>query len=444
MPTRCMLLLLDGLGDRAYAAFQRRTPLQAARTPYLDRLAALGANGSFHASRQGEALPSENAHFAIFGYTPESFPGRGPLEALGAGIDLTLSDVAVLSHFASLQQDGRGLVLKSGKLSVGPDEIRQLAALAADFEHGGVRVCFHHTHKAHGLLTLHGNVAPFFTDTDPVTEGRLLIEPLAHAGYEQDAAVGSAVAALKSYLLHIYRSLKGHPINRMRGGMRREAGLDSIDGLVTQRAGRLKPVQPFEQRYGLKGLSMASGLVYQGLSRFIGMDFAKVNDSEDPGEDMAWRIGQAHRALNEYEFVHVHTKVPDEAAHTKDPEKKKTAIEALDAGLARSLPAVLDDPDILVVVTSDHSTPSSGPLIHSGETVPLIFYGRGVRPDDVDRFDEVSAIRGALGQVRGSELMLMILNALDRAKLHGLMDTPRDQPYWPGSYTAFKIDPNAA
>jgi 2,3-bisphosphoglycerate-independent phosphoglycerate mutase len=440
MPTRCMLLLLDGLGDRAYAAFKRQTPLQAARTPYLDRLAALGANGSFHASMQGEALPSENAHFAIFGYAPESFPGRGPLEALGAGIDLTRSDVAVLSHFASLQQDSRGLSLKNGKLSVNPDEIRQLESLAADFEHGGVRVCFHHTHKAYGILTLHGNVAPFFTDTDPVTEGMLLIEPLPYAGYEQDMAVGNSVAALKSYLLHIYRSLKNHPINRMR----REAGMDAIDGLVTQRAGRLKPVQPFQQRCGLKGLSMASGLVYQGLSRFIGMDFVKVNDSGEPGEDMAWRIGEAHRALNEYDFVHVHTKVPDEAAHTKDPEKKKAAIEALDAGLAQSLPAVLDDPDILVVVASDHSTPSAGPLIHSGETVPLIFYGDGVRPDDVDRFDEVSAVRGALGQVRGPELMLMILNALDRAKLHGLMDTPRDQPYWPGSYTAFKIDPDAA
>jgi 2,3-bisphosphoglycerate-independent phosphoglycerate mutase len=273
-----------------------------------------------------------------------------------------------------------------------------------------------------------------------VTEGRLLIEPLAQAGYEQDKAVGSAVGALKSYLLHIYQALKNHPINRMR----REAGMDAIDGLVTQRAGRLKPVQPFEQRCGLKGLSMASGLVYQGLSRFIGMDFVKVNDSGDPGKDMAWRIGEAHRALNEYDFVHVHTKVPDEAAHTKDPEKKRAAIEALDAGLARSLPAVLDDPDILVVVTADHSTPSAGPLIHSGETVPLIFCGDGVRSDDVDRFDEVSAVRGALGQVRGSELMLMILNALDRAKLQGLMDTPRDQPYWPGRYTAFKIDPDAA
>lgn len=431
-----MLILLDGLGDRAVKEFGHQTPLQSARTPYLDRLAALGANGSFHASRPGEALPSEIAHFAIFGYATESFPGRGPLEALGAGIDLAMSDVAVLSHFASLKHYNQGLVLKSGKLSVGSDEIEQLVSLAAEFESDGVRIRFHHTHKAYGIVTLHGEVAPFFTDTDPVTEGRLLIEPLPLEGYEQDAAVCRGAAALKSYLLHIHQSLRRHPVNRTRRG----AGRDSIDGLVTQRAGRLKPVPSFQQCYGLKGLSMASGLVYQGLSRFIGMDAIKVEDSEKPGEDLARRIADAHRALSEYDFVHVHTKVPDEAAHTKDPEKKKKAIEALDAGLALSLPPVLDDPDILVVVTSDHSTPSSGPLIHSGETVPLTFCGPGVRRDEVARYDEIAAAGGALGQIRGQELMLMILNALDRAKLHGLMDTPRDQPYWPGRYTSFKLE----
>jgi 2,3-bisphosphoglycerate-independent phosphoglycerate mutase len=430
-----MLIVLDGLGDRAYTEFKHRTPLQAARTPFLDHLAELGANGSFHASLQGQALPSESAHLAIFGYTPESFPGRGPLEALGAGIDLAMSDVAVLSHFASLEQNSQGLLLKNGKLSVGRDEIEQLVSLASDFEHGGVRVCFHHTHKAYGIVTLHGEVAPFFTDTDPVIENMLLIEPLPFEGYEQDVAVGNGVAALKSYLLHIYDALEGHPVNLVR----RQAGRDSIDGMVTQRAGRLKPVRPFRQRYGLNGLSVASGLVYQGIGRFIGMDFSKVTDSADPGGDLAWRIGEAHRALTEYDFVHVHTKVPDEAAHTKDPERKKAAIEALDAGLAQSLPPVLEDPNVLVVVTSDHSTPSAGPLIHSGETVPLIFCGNGVRPDDVDSYDEVAALRGALGQVRGPELMLMVLNALDRAKLQGLMDTPHDQPYWPGSYTAFTI-----
>ncbi len=435
MPNKCMLILLDGLGDRVYPGFRNQTPLQAARTPFLDRLAAMGANGSYHASRQGEALPSESAHFAIFGYALESFPGRGPLEALGAGIDLSMTDVAVLSHFASLEQNDGGLVLTDGKLRIDPDEMAQLVSLAAEFELGGIRVCFHHTHKAYGIVTLHGEVAPFFTDTDPVIDGRPLIEPLPVEGYAQDTAVIKSVTALKGYLLHIYESLKQHPINRRRA----QKGMHSVDGLVTQRAGRLKPVQPFHQCWGLTGLSMASGLVYHGLSRFIGMDFMPVEDGADPGEDLATRIRQAHKAMADYDYIHVHTKAPDEAAHTKDPEKKKAAIESLDAGLTQSLPGVLDDPDVLVVVTADHSTPSAGPLIHSGETVPLVFCGEGVRPDGVHTYDEVAAARGALGQVRGVELMLMILNALDRSKLQGLMDTPIDQPYWPGQYKPFTL-----
>ncbi len=435
MPTRCMLILLDGLGDRAYPQFKNQTPLQAAHTPFLDLLAEKGASGTYHASSQGEALPSECAHFAIFGYSLESFPGRGPLEALGAGIDLAMADVAVLSHFASLKRSGDGLVLVDGKLHVGPDELEQLASMAAEFQHDGIRVGFHHTHKAYGIITLHGAVSPFFTDTDPVTEGLPLIEPLPFQGYEQDAAVCKSVAALKQYLMHIYGSLRQHPVNQLRT----QEGRSPVDGLVTQRAGQLKPVRPFQQCWGLNGLSMASGLVYHGLSRYIGMDCMKVSDSADPGEDLANRVDEAHKALADYDFIHVHTKVPDEAAHGKDPVKKKAAIEILDAGLARSLPAVMEDPDVLVVVTADHSTPSAGPLIHSGETVPLVFFGEGIRPDEVRNYSEIAAVRGALGPVRGTELMMMVLNALDRAKLKGLMDTPIDQPYWPGKYKHFTL-----
>ncbi len=216
MPTTCMLILLDGLGDRAYPQFKNQTPLQAAHTPFLDRLAETGANGTYHASRQGEALPSECAHFALFGYSIESFPGRGPLEALGAGIDLGMADVAILSHFASLERSGNGLVLMDGKLRLGPNELKQLVSLAAEFQHSGIRVCFHHTHKAYGIVTLRGEVAPFFTDTDPVIEGMPLIEPLPFEGCEQNAAVCNSVAALKRYLLHIYGSLKQHPVNQQR------------------------------------------------------------------------------------------------------------------------------------------------------------------------------------------------------------------------------------
>ena len=434
MPQKCILILLDGVGDRAYVELGDQTPLQAARTPCLDRLAAQGANGLYHATRQGEALPSENAHFAIFGYEPEFFPGRGPLEALGAGVDLAGDDVAVLAHFAGLRQDGNTLILHEDNPVVDTSEAAALAGLATGFRYGDIVVDFFHTHKAHGIVRLRGRASPFFTDTHCFAEHLPLVEPRPLAGYENDGRVANSVSALKAYLVHVYRRLQDHPLNRRR----RKRGIPTVDGMVTQRPGQLKPVVPFSQRFGLKGLSLASGLVYHGLSKFLGLDWIPVADTADAGNDLACRVDMARTALADHDFIHVHTKVPDEAGHSKDPCRKKNAIEALDAGLERALPPLLEDPEVLLVVTADHSTPSGGPMIHSGETVPLLFLGKGVRRDQVRQFNEVAAAPGALGPVRGTEMLLMILNSLDRAKLKGLMDTPVDQPFWPGPREAFK------
>ena len=136
----------------------------------------------------------------------------------------------------------------------------------------------------------------------------------------------------------------------------------------------------------------------------------------------------------------MHTKGPDEAAHTKSPAAKKIMIEALDKGLGRAIAPLLDDPEVLLVITSDHATPCSGDMIHSGEAVALCFVGPGIPRDNVLRFDEVSAAAGALGQVRDKELMYLILNHTDRGKLMGIMDTPVDQAYYPGRYAPLRID----
>jgi 2,3-bisphosphoglycerate-independent phosphoglycerate mutase len=137
----------------------------------------------------------------------------------------------------------------------------------------------------------------------------------------------------------------------------------------------------------------------------------------------------------------VHTKAPDEAAHTKDPLAKKRVLESLDRGLGRAIAPLLANPEVLLIATADHATPSTGPLIHSGESVPLTFCGPGVRRDRVQAFDEINAAGGALGPVRGRELMYLILNHLDRAKLQGLMDSPVDRPYWPALSEPFRLDP---
>ena len=429
MTNKCILILLDGAGDRSYPELNHRTPLQAARTPALDQMAQKGANGLYHAARLGQALPSENAHFAMFGYDMDAFPGRGALEALGAGISLGAGEVALLAHFVSVERSTDAtLTLIDGKPRASDDEIRALIQAVGNYATDGVRLRFHHTHGFRGILTLSGDVAPFVTDSDPITEGCDLIAVAPWQTVADDPRSRRTSQAIGSYLEWAHHTLSRHPVNRER----RKTGRLPLNGLVTQRAGRLKKTTPFAELNGMRGLSIASGIVYHGLCRFLGMDVRRVADSADPGNDLGQRIRMALASLPDYDFIHVHTKMPDDAAHKKDPLLKMRVIEELDRGIGAVLPELTGEPEPLVVVAADHSTPSAGPLVHSGEAVPLVFCGPGVRRDRVRQYDEVSAAGGALGFVRGKELMYLIINHVDRAKLHGLMDTPVDQAYWPG------------
>jgi 2,3-bisphosphoglycerate-independent phosphoglycerate mutase len=431
MTRKCIMILLDGVGDRSYPELGHNTPLQAAATPFLDRMAREGASGLYHAAAVGQALPSENAHFAMFGYDREAFPGRGALEALGAGIALDDERVAVLAHFVTIDEQPDGtLVLKDGKPRASAEEIKALVRAVGRYSAAGVDLQLHPTHGFRGILTLSGPVSPYFTDSDPIAEGQPLAAVRPWETQADDPAAQNAARVLGSYLEWVYRTASSHPVN----AARRKAGRPLLNGLVTQRAGRLKQVTPFSEAWGLRGLSMASGIVYHGLAAYLGMDVHKVEDTSRPGDDLARRLKTAVALLADYDFIHVHTKAPDEAAHTKDPIAKCRVIEALDRGIGTVLDDLMATPELLIVVAADHSTPSSGPLVHSGEPVPLVFHGPGIRRDAVEQYDEVHAAGGALGFVRGKEIMYLIVNHLDRAKLQGIMDTPVDQPFWPGRY----------
>jgi len=437
MAKKCIMILLDGVGDRAYPELGHLTPLQAAHIPVLDLLARDGANGLFHAALLGQALPSENAHFAMFGYDMDAFPGRGALEALGAGLPLDDTQVAVLAHFVTVKASSHAtLQLVDGKPEASDKEIRSLVQAIGDATANGICIRLHHTHGFRGILTLSGDVSPFVTDSDPITEGLPLMAILPWQRFAEAPETLHTARALGAYLEWVHHTLTNHPVNIVR----RNKGRPTINGLVTQRAGRLKKVTPFAEQFGLRGLSIASGIVYHGLAAYIGMDAIKVEDTARPGTDLSRRLKKAMAVLDDYDFIHVHTKMPDAAAHTKDPVYKTRVLEALDRGIGDVLKPLLAEPDLLIVVAADHSTPSAGPLIHSGEPVPLIFHGPGIRRDTIRQYDEICAAGGALGFVRGKELMYLILNHLDRAKLHGLMDTPVDQPYWPGNATAMRLE----
>lgn len=430
---RAILVVLDGLGDRGIPEFGGKTPLQAARTPHMDAVAASGITGLYHSTCQGMAMPSEMAHFVLFGYHLKDFPGRGYIEAVGRGLPVGPEDVAFLARMFHVKPRGEEYLLLHEKVPVGAADFARLCQGVSPFSTGGYTLSLYPSGGNGAIALLRGGASPEVTDSNPILEGRSIMEVLPLEGAGDMERARKTAAWCNHYTLETHTILEGHPINRQR----RASGEIPLNMVTFQRPGAFRELPSFRHAWGLRGLCIASGALYFGLCSTLGMEVLPVTDTGDWGADLLERLQKAHRA-KEYDFIYVHTKAPDEMAHLGDPEKKRDVIEALDKAFAWAVKEIIPDEEVVFVLTSDHSTPSGGEMIHSGEPVPLAITGRYARRDAVGHFDEIRCASGALGMVRGHEVMYMILNLLDRGKLQGLMDSPTNQPYFPGPYQSLR------
>ncbi len=434
MAWRCLFLVLDGLGDWGFPEFQGRTPLGMAFTPHLDALAKTGMTGLYHAFRTGISLPSEMAHFLMFGGKMTSFPGRGYLEALGYDIPLAEGDVALLARVFGVEERRGRFILRDEKPRIRDEEAHVLQVDVAHFSAEGLEFRFRPTRGVEGILQISGGASPAMGDTNPIHEGLPILKacPLEEAGEDDVAARTSR--ALNEYVRWTYGRLSRNPINRRR----RLEGLPPVNIVGTQRAGKYCETPSFGEMWGMTAAAFVSGPVFFGLCRHMGMDVFPVRDTGHWGKNLKERLMQAWTDET-HEFLFVHTKAPDEAAHTKIPQRKKEVIEALDIALEPLIPLLKEDEETLLVVVADHSTPSGGRMIHGGGTVPLLMAGSRVRRDGVERFDEVACAAGALGQLRGEELMYSILDQMDRGQLWGLRQGARRQFYFPADCEALEF-----
>jgi 2,3-bisphosphoglycerate-independent phosphoglycerate mutase len=433
-----MLVILDGLADRVWPELEGRTPLEAARTPNLDRLASMGQTGLLHPLGRGRAPGSELAHFTLFGYPRELYPGRAVFEAVGEGLPLEIGEVVFRGLFGTVEprEDG-SLLLTAHKAEIDDVHCERLADAVSHFEHGGVTLKFAFTADRQGVLYVSGHSSEDVTDADPYVTGLPIpdVLPLSDAG-DPEAAAATA-GAVRKYVKWAYRELSAHPVNLTRRG----AELPEANFLLLKWSGRKRDLPSFERLTGFKGASVSWGVLYRGLATELGMDWLGTPYLPDTAEDVAMRIDRAADALEDgSDFVHVHTKAPDVAGHTKDPHAKVAAIEACDEGLGRLFERGLAEGDDLLIVTGDHGTPSGTPLIHSGDPVPLVVVGRYAWADDVAAFDEKRCAGGSLGHLDGEELMPTVLDLTDRVKYAGAKLTPEVGPFWPREYPTLTVD----
>ncbi len=425
---KTLLVVLDGLGDRTAPEIRYKTPLQFASTPNLDKLAALGMNGLMYSLSPGIAPATELAHFVLFGYSLSYFPGRAVFEAIGEGLDLNDKDIVLRASFASVEEKKGNLVVVDRVMEAGEQILSELAHEIRQKKYGEIVFEFVYNSRRQGILFLKGKASQHIIDSDPFANDRPVLKVKAFKETKEREKAVRTAEYLNQFLRWVYFKLDNHPLNEER----RNKGLKPINFLVTKWAGLRRRIPSFYRMYGFKGATVSSGPMFKGLASEIGLDFLEARNLGQTTQDLDSRLGIAKDALKgEYDFVHVHTKAADEAAHKKDPILKVKVIEELDSAFSSIVSDDFLRDDILTVITSDHSTPSSGSLIHSGEPVPIVFTGSNVRRDDVKEFNEIACLSGGLGQIAGCDLMLLILNFSDRIKYFGSRLTAKDVPYYP-------------
>jgi 2,3-bisphosphoglycerate-independent phosphoglycerate mutase len=409
---RLLYVCLDGLGDDPVPELDHLTPLEAARTPFLDSLARQGRTGVVTTVGEGIAPESDIAVFAILGYDPrEEHPGRGVVEAVGIGMDFRDGDLAYRVNFATA--DWPQIVDRRVGRDLTSEQAHALAAevndrltlpnatfeLRATVEHRGALV----------IRSTDGPLSAAVTNTDPAyrKDGHLGValetfEPVVVrcVPLEDGESAQRAAELTNAFVEGSARILDASQVNADR---RREGRLPG-NVILTRDAGDHRPaLQPIEDRFGMDWGCFVEMPVERGIAVLLGMTPVDAPRLAAEKDYAAW-ARLAAEALEGHQALYVHIKGPDVPAHDGRAEDKRDVIELIDRAFFGEVLPRLSTSSTLVAVSADHST-SCVRRAHTAEPVPLVVSGGPVTPDGSEAFGERACADGSLGRLRGVDIV---------------------------------------
>lgn len=396
---KALLLIADGLGDRPIAELGGKTPLEATDKPNLDLLAAEGECGIMDPIAPGVRAGSDTSHLAILGFDPyKYYTGRGPFEAAGIGMDVRKGDVAFRCNFTTVDENLVVIDRRAGRITEGTD---QLAAAVNGMEIEGVQVIVKESVAHRAALVLRGNgLGGDVTDVDPHHESAKVLEckPL----HPDDEASAKTARVVNEFVRRSYEILKDHPVNRDRIAR----GLNAANIILPRGAGVGPHIESFESEHGLRAACVAETGLIDGVARYVGMEVTSVPGATGGPDSNLINMAEAIiERLQTFDFVLCNVKGADVGGHDDAPQIKIDVIRKLDemvGYLRANLPA-----ETYIVLTADHSTPCAV-KDHSGDPVPIVFWGNGVRTDSCTRFDERSCALGGANRIRGIDVMKIL------------------------------------
>jgi 2,3-bisphosphoglycerate-independent phosphoglycerate mutase len=399
---KILLVVLDGAADRP--SVNATTPLAAANTSYINQLAREGILGTLDVIAPGTPPGSDTAHLSLLGYAPKKvYTGRGPFEAAGVGIEVRPGDIAFRGNFATVK-NGTVVDRRAGRIS----DTRELAEAIKEQVHLDCEFFFKASAGHRAALVLRGEgLSPNITSTDPRRPGTMLRSRQT----ADDAQARRTADIVNDFTRQVREVLEEHQLNKDRS----IAGELPANAVLLRGAGVVPHLVPFERRTGLKGAVIAATALVIGIGKLSAMQYIPTKGATGHiDSNIDEKVKNVNEALKKYTFVLLNVKGADEAGHDGDFEAKKRFLTRVDAALSN---LTLNE-STLVAITADHTTPVSL-REHSGDPVPFLIHGPGVRIDRSDSFNEFSAAQGGSNRIRGLDLMPTLLDLLGKGKKFG-------------------------
>ena len=385
-----IIILGDGMADEPIGPLGGLTPLQYAKTPYMDELARQGVTGRMKTVADGFHPGSEVANMAVLGYDlPTVYEGRGVLEAASIGVELQPGDMAMRCNLICVEEE----ILKNHSAGHITTEEADELIHSLNEQLGSEQVHFYTGVSSRHLLVIKGGdkrVACTPPHDVPLHPFRPLL-------VKAEVPEAQATAdLLNELILRSQELLKNHPVN-----LRRQAeGKDMANSIWPWSPGYRPAMRTMKEMYGIKRGAVISAVdLIRGIGVYAGLKVLHVEgatglyDTNYEGKAQA-----ALEALKENDFVYLHIEASDEAGHEGDVALKVKTIENLDRRAVGPIYEAVKQwkEPVAIAVLPDHPTPCAV-RTHTNQPVPFLIWKPGETPDGVTRFDEFAVAEGKFG-----------------------------------------------
>ena len=421
-----IIILGDGMADLPVERLGGKTLLQYAHKPMMDQLAREGRCGRLITVPEGFPPGSEVANTAILGYDLNKvYEGRGPLEAASIGYEMADDDFAIRCNIITLE-DGKIITHNGGNLETEDarvliDYLNETLAKPINEREGCERVKFITGIQYRHLLVIKGGnkhivcAPPHDHPNEPwrpllVKADSTVCSDSVAANKKPRLTPQQTADLINEMILRSQELLAKHPFNIERA----KRGERQANSIWPWSGGYRPSMETLMQQYPeIKSGTVISAVdLIRGIGHYAGLKIVEVPGATGlANTNYEGKAQAAIDALRHDDFVFVHVEASDEAGHDGDLELKLQTIEYLDQRLIALIYNKVKtwDSPVCIAVLPDHLTPVEQ-RIHVGQPVPFLFWHRGITPDEVQQYDEVSCVSGSYGLLKLQEFMQALMS----------------------------------